>query len=123
MIKINERFSLNHDSFGWELYEHFAVVDRETGEEKQGTRITYPGRLWVALGRVIEKCGSEANDVKELRQIILETIIQFKIATTGSGDKDLERQKTTRIRKSSGLKRKSRKKSKENYLSVESDEE
>ena len=123
MIKINERFSLNHDSFGWELHEYFVVIDKETGEEKLGTRITYPGRLWVALGRIIEKCGSEASDVKELRQIILETIIQFKIATTGNGDKDLERQKTTRIRKSSGVKRKPRKKVKENYIPIESDEE
>lgn len=81
MIKINDRFSIHNGDSGWELHETYIGQDKETGEPKQLTRKTYPGCLWVALSRIIDACGSDAQDVAELRTTILTTVEQFKQAT------------------------------------------
>lgn len=81
MIKINDRFSIDRDKYGWNLYETYMGEDGETGETKLQTRKTFPGKLSVALSRIVDKCGTDAQDVAELREIILRTIEDFRKAT------------------------------------------
>lgn len=83
MIRINDRFSIHNGDSGWELHETYTGTDKETGKPKQLTRKTYPGRLWVALARIIEECGTDAQDVAELRTTILTTVEDFRKATKG----------------------------------------
>jgi len=80
MIQVNERFSISRDAYGWQLHERYMGADKETGAPKQMTRTTYPGRLWVALSRIVEACGDEAKDIAELRDTILKTVDDFKSA-------------------------------------------
>lgn len=81
MIRINDRFSIDRDNYGWNLYEYYIGTDKETGEPKEMTTKTFPGKLWVALSRIVDKCGSEAADVAELAETIARTVEEFKTAT------------------------------------------
>lgn len=80
MIRINERFSIERDQYGWNLYETY-MGQNEAGEPVERTRKTFPGRLWVALHRIVESCGDSAGNVAELRDEIRLTVAQFKEAT------------------------------------------
>lgn len=79
MIDINERFSISYDG-GWQLHERLPGRDKDNNP-KVHVKTTYPGQLWVCLARIVDACGSDAQDIAELRNTITHAVDDFRRAT------------------------------------------
>lgn len=64
-IKINDRWSIECDKYGWTRYERIPGTSRE-GEPIVSTYTTFPMRLDVCLERIIELSGQNCSTAQEL---------------------------------------------------------
>lgn len=65
-IRLNDRFTLRwHTVSGWVLEETLPNLKKDA-KNPYWTDITYPGRLSVALKRVIEKYPEDCNSAQQL---------------------------------------------------------
>ena len=78
MIKINEQFSINRYTYGWELHHRTPSKDRK-GNDSISTRVTYHPTIKFVLTEAMDRAAGECDDLKGIILAFARIADDFKV--------------------------------------------
>lgn len=83
MIKINERFSIERDTYTWKL--HDTTPNKEGSKHATSTRTTYPANLKQVCNAVLDKSASGCESIESLISRLDELTSELYAAISEAG--------------------------------------
>ena len=87
MIKINEKFSLEKDAYGWKLHEFRNGKDKD-GNQKVKSSVTFHANINQVCNRLVDRTLGECETILEFERAILnaENIVTAQVTDLVEND-------------------------------------
>ena len=70
MIKINEDFEFERDTYGWQLHQYRDGMNKKTGEPTRTKSTTYHASIYQICAAVIDRSAGGCKSMEDLRQLL-----------------------------------------------------